>query len=92
MTETDYKHRVVGLEAWVVLLEQRVLNLETKLGLGPKTPEPAPTPKKDEAVTKPCCGQCGAEIDDTNAMGCPLCKSDHLYPIVRKIFKCDKSS
>lgn len=75
MTETDYKHRVVGLEAWVALLEQRVLNLETKLGLGPKIPESVPTPKRDEAVTKPCCSHCGAESTDIAAMGCRYCRS-----------------
>ena len=74
MTETDYKHRVVGLEAWVALLEQRVLNLETKLGLGPKTLEPVPTPGKDEVVTKPCCSHCGTESTDVFAMGCRYCR------------------
>ena len=68
------EQRVVGLEAWIKLQEQRILNLENKLGLGPREMEVGPTPK-DEIVTKPCCSSCGAENDDLGAMGCRICRA-----------------
>jgi hypothetical protein len=81
MSGTELKIRLIGLEAYVQVLELRIAILETKLGLGPKK-EDTPAPKtQEDTTTVPYCSNCGEPFYD-NATICTKCNVEKHPEIV----------
>ena len=78
----ELKIRLIGLEAYIKILELRIIALENKLGLGPKPVEETPLPKeKDDVVTTPYCSNCGEPFYQ-NSTVCARCNVERHPEIV----------